>query len=263
MADCLRAESARALCGAIIINYKDNSVSRKRKNGEIPPPPLKMNVWFRIGPRPASLRLGDSDAAQWNRRCARTPLTANGKQTLFNFTTSSHQLSYLLPVIEFIYKRETCWIDFRVNLQGFYWNHKGQEQTRAVFSLTTGTLVLAHPHSLIAGYSAAFAHTPWLLQDFITAADSAKAVLTNPWNSADRTGRADANTMQHPLTGGTCVALPNVDMCPQLSCALTFMYLQQVSEWARARADVPLRTRGIQCEYAKSGLWQAVLTSIP
>lgn len=35
-------------------------------------------------------------------------------------------------------------------------------------------------------------------------------------------------TMQHP--GGTCVALPNVDACPQLSCAaLTFMYLQQVS----------------------------------
>ncbi|XP_035379466.1 RNA binding protein fox-1 homolog 1 isoform X8 [Electrophorus electricus] len=33
--------------------------------------------------------------------------------------------------------------------------------------------------------------------------------------------------MQHPLTGGTCVALPNVDMCPQLSCALAFMYLQQ------------------------------------
>lgn len=34
--------------------------------------------------------------------------------------------------------------------------------------------------------------------------------------------------MQHP--GGTCVALPNVDACPQLSCAaLTFMYLQQVS----------------------------------
>ncbi|XP_016895890.1 RNA binding protein fox-1 homolog 1 isoform X3 [Cynoglossus semilaevis] len=32
--------------------------------------------------------------------------------------------------------------------------------------------------------------------------------------------------MQHP--GGTCVALPNVDACPQLSCAaLTFMYLQQ------------------------------------
>lgn len=154
------------------------------------------------------------------------------ENTLFNFTPSSHQLSYLLPVIEFIYKRETCWIGFRVNLQGFYRNHKGQEQTRAVFSLTTGTLVLAHPHTRIAG----FAHTPWLLQGFITAADPAKTVLTNPWNSAERTTRADANTMQHPLTGGTCVALPNVDMCPQLSCALTFMYLQQVSEWARARA---------------------------
>ncbi|XP_061605571.1 RNA binding protein fox-1 homolog 1 isoform X4 [Phyllopteryx taeniolatus] len=35
--------------------------------------------------------------------------------------------------------------------------------------------------------------------------------------------------MQHP--GGTCVALPNVDACPQLSCAaLTFMYLQQANQ---------------------------------
>ncbi|KAM6957388.1 RNA binding protein fox-1 homolog 1 [Aplochiton taeniatus] len=34
--------------------------------------------------------------------------------------------------------------------------------------------------------------------------------------------------MQHPLTGGTCVALPHGDVCPQLSCAaLTFVYLQQ------------------------------------
>jgi len=66
--------------------------------------------------------------------------------------------------------------------------------------------------------------------------------------------------MQHPLTGGTCVALPNVDMCPQLSCALTFMYLQQVSEHAQARADVSLRACGIQCKYAKRGLWQAVLS---
>ncbi|XP_026057888.1 RNA binding protein fox-1 homolog 1-like isoform X9 [Carassius auratus] len=40
--------------------------------------------------------------------------------------------------------------------------------------------------------------------------------------------------MQHPLTGGTCVALPNVDMCPQLSCALTFMYLQQGNQDAPA-----------------------------
>ncbi|XP_046756772.1 RNA binding protein fox-1 homolog 1 isoform X34 [Gallus gallus] len=39
--------------------------------------------------------------------------------------------------------------------------------------------------------------------------------------------RLQSNTMQHPLTGATCVALPNVGMCPQLSCALTFMYLQQ------------------------------------
>jgi len=60
--------------------------------------------------------------------------------------------------------------------------------------------------------------------------------------------------MQHPLTGGTCVALPNVDMCPQLSCALTFMYLQQVSEHAQARADVPLRARGIQCKYMRNAV---------
>ncbi|XP_039631057.1 RNA binding protein fox-1 homolog 1 isoform X14 [Polypterus senegalus] len=39
--------------------------------------------------------------------------------------------------------------------------------------------------------------------------------------------RLQNNTMQHPLMGATCVALPNVGMCPQLSCALTFMYLQQ------------------------------------
>lgn len=41
-------------------------------------------------------------------------------------------------------------------------------------------------------------------------------------------GGRQRNKMQHPLTGATCVALPNVGMCPQLSCALTFMYLQQV-----------------------------------
>ena len=41
-------------------------------------------------------------------------------------------------------------------------------------------------------------------------------------------GGRQRDTMQHPLTGATCVALPNVGMCPQLSCALTFMYLQQV-----------------------------------
>ncbi|XP_054848870.1 RNA binding protein fox-1 homolog 1 isoform X3 [Eublepharis macularius] len=40
--------------------------------------------------------------------------------------------------------------------------------------------------------------------------------------------------MQHPLTGATCVALPNVGMCPQLSCALTFMYLQQGNQEATA-----------------------------
>ncbi|XP_035260676.1 RNA binding protein fox-1 homolog 1 isoform X7 [Anguilla anguilla] len=42
------------------------------------------------------------------------------------------------------------------------------------------------------------------------------------------------NTMQHPLSGATCVALPNVGMCPQLSCALTFMYLQQGNQEATA-----------------------------
>ncbi|XP_028841322.1 RNA binding protein fox-1 homolog 1 isoform X8 [Denticeps clupeoides] len=39
--------------------------------------------------------------------------------------------------------------------------------------------------------------------------------------------RPHRTAMQHPLAGGTCVALPSVDVCPQLSCALTFMYLQQ------------------------------------
>nr|XP_045017564.1 RNA binding protein fox-1 homolog 1 isoform X21 [Jaculus jaculus] len=43
--------------------------------------------------------------------------------------------------------------------------------------------------------------------------------------------------MQHPLTGATCVALPNVGMCPQLSCALTFMYLQQGNQDAAAAPD--------------------------
>ncbi|XP_076793482.1 RNA binding protein fox-1 homolog 1 isoform X17 [Arvicanthis niloticus] len=43
--------------------------------------------------------------------------------------------------------------------------------------------------------------------------------------------------MQHPLTGATCVALPNVGMCPQLSCALTFMYLQQGNQEAAAAPD--------------------------
>ncbi|XP_063327121.1 RNA binding protein fox-1 homolog 1 isoform X2 [Pelmatolapia mariae] len=42
--------------------------------------------------------------------------------------------------------------------------------------------------------------------------------------------------MQHP--GGTCVALPNVDACPQLSCAaLTFMYLQQANQDLPAPPD--------------------------
>lgn len=45
--------------------------------------------------------------------------------------------------------------------------------------------------------------------------------------------------MQHP--GGTCVALPNVDACPQLSCAaLTFMYLQQVSSYYRKDTNLYL-----------------------
>ncbi|KAM5227942.1 RNA binding protein fox-1 homolog 1 isoform 10-T10 [Ctenodactylus gundi] len=43
--------------------------------------------------------------------------------------------------------------------------------------------------------------------------------------------------MQHPLAGATCVALPNVGMCPQLSCALTFMYLQQGNQEAAAAPD--------------------------
>ncbi|CAL8270537.1 unnamed protein product, partial [Lota lota] len=44
--------------------------------------------------------------------------------------------------------------------------------------------------------------------------------------------------MQHPLAGGTCVALPSVDACPQLSCAaLTFMYLQQGAQDAAAPPD--------------------------
>ncbi|XP_036381869.1 RNA binding protein fox-1 homolog 1 isoform X4 [Megalops cyprinoides] len=46
--------------------------------------------------------------------------------------------------------------------------------------------------------------------------------------------RLHRNTMQHPLSGATCVALPNVGMCPQLSCALTFMYLQQGNQDATA-----------------------------
>ncbi|XP_063790318.1 RNA binding protein fox-1 homolog 1 isoform X7 [Pseudophryne corroboree] len=46
--------------------------------------------------------------------------------------------------------------------------------------------------------------------------------------------RLQNSTMQHPLTGATCVALPNVGMCPQLSCALTFMYLQQGNQEATA-----------------------------
>ncbi|KAM4631630.1 RNA binding protein fox-1 homolog 1 isoform 5-T5 [Discoglossus pictus] len=45
------------------------------------------------------------------------------------------------------------------------------------------------------------------------------------------------STMQHPLAGATCVALPNVGMCPQLSCALTFMYLQQGNQEASAPPD--------------------------
>ncbi|XP_075035947.1 RNA binding protein fox-1 homolog 1 isoform X2 [Mixophyes fleayi] len=49
--------------------------------------------------------------------------------------------------------------------------------------------------------------------------------------------RLQNNTMQHPLTGATCVALPNVGMCPQLSCALTFMYLQQGNQEATAPPD--------------------------
>ncbi|XP_059010427.1 RNA binding protein fox-1 homolog 1 isoform X16 [Mustela nigripes] len=50
-------------------------------------------------------------------------------------------------------------------------------------------------------------------------------------------GGRQRETMQHPLTGATCVALPNVGMCPQLSCALTFMYLQQGNQEAAAAPD--------------------------
>ncbi|XP_068941477.1 RNA binding protein fox-1 homolog 1 isoform X18 [Petaurus breviceps papuanus] len=49
--------------------------------------------------------------------------------------------------------------------------------------------------------------------------------------------RLQRSTMQHPLTGATCVALPNVGMCPQLSCALTFMYLQQGNQEATAAPE--------------------------
>lgn len=48
-------------------------------------------------------------------------------------------------------------------------------------------------------------------------------------------GGRQRDEMQHPLTGATCVALPSVGMCPQLSCALTFMYLQQVRRAASLR----------------------------
>ncbi|XP_078519079.1 RNA binding protein fox-1 homolog 1 isoform X4 [Lissotriton helveticus] len=49
---------------------------------------------------------------------------------------------------------------------------------------------------------------------------------------------SSSSSMQHhPLTGATCVALPNVGMCPQLSCALTFMYLQQGNQEATAPPD--------------------------
>uniref|UniRef100_A0A8C9TSA3 RNA binding protein fox-1 homolog 1 n=1 Tax=Scleropages formosus TaxID=113540 RepID=A0A8C9TSA3_SCLFO len=46
-----------------------------------------------------------------------------------------------------------------------------------------------------------------------------------------------SSRMQHPVSGGTCVAVPGVDMCPQLSCALTFMYLQQGNQDATAAPE--------------------------
>ncbi|XP_067318399.1 RNA binding protein fox-1 homolog 1 isoform X11 [Anolis sagrei] len=49
--------------------------------------------------------------------------------------------------------------------------------------------------------------------------------------------RVQSSNMQQPITGTTCVALPNVSMCPQLSCALTFMYLQQGNQEATAPPD--------------------------
>ncbi|XP_059510014.1 RNA binding protein fox-1 homolog 1 isoform X17 [Stegostoma tigrinum] len=57
--------------------------------------------------------------------------------------------------------------------------------------------------------------------------------------------RAQSNRMQHPLTGATCVALPNVGMCPQLSCALTFMYLQQQTDDA-AQTDGQQQTQSTE-----------------
>ncbi|XP_061892657.1 RNA binding protein fox-1 homolog 1 isoform X6 [Entelurus aequoreus] len=69
--------------------------------------------------------------------------------------------------------------------------------------------------------------------------------------------------MQHP--GGTCVALPNVDACPQLSCAaLTFMYLQQGNQDTPTLSDpsmaqtytsaqfAPLPQNGIPTEFTTS-----------
>lgn len=57
--------------------------------------------------------------------------------------------------------------------------------------------------------------------------------------------------MQHP--GGTCVALPNVDACPQLSCAaLTFMYLQQVSSFGRENMNFTPRACAV-CQQLTGG----------
>ncbi|XP_061829798.1 RNA binding protein fox-1 homolog 1 isoform X3 [Nerophis lumbriciformis] len=76
-------------------------------------------------------------------------------------------------------------------------------------------------------------------------------------------GLARGRNMQHP--GGTCVALPNVDACPQLSCAaLTFMYLQQGNQDTPTLSDpsmaqtytsaqfAPLPQNGIPTEFTTS-----------
>lgn len=163
----------------------------------------------------------DSSDSEWKNRSASTSL-----RPVTNSRTSCPWLSSCTKARN-VPKRLSC------ELQGFYWNHKGQEQTRAVFSLSTGTLVLAHSHSLVAGNSAAFAHTPWLLQGFITAADLAKAVLTNPWNSADRTSgrKHDAASFD-----GRNVRRPAE--CGHVSAALLCLdfHVLTAGEWARARA---------------------------
>lgn len=68
-------------------------------------------------------------------------------------------------------------------------------------------------------------------------------------------GGRQRDTMQHPLTGATCVALPNVGMCPQLSCALTFMYLQQVRRALPSVAASPAGAQRTGCPHRWAALW--------